>query len=227
METLPVLLFLGVGILIALLIVVQVHLRNVRRREMATVAGRLGLQYAPDDPFNLENLAFELFRRGDGRGCENVLWGTWKNLDLRLCDYWYYEESTDSEGRTSRHYHRFSCAIASVPLQCPQLTIGSESLFTRIADHIGFRDIEFESEEFNRAFNVKCEDRKFANDLIDARMMQWLLYAGKSWSFETSGSLVLCATKKLAPAELPQLAECIKAFTGHVPRVVHELYPVT
>ena len=38
-----------------------------------------------------------------------------------------------------------------------------------------FHDIQFESEEFNRDFTVHCEEPKFANDLIDARMMQWLL----------------------------------------------------
>jgi hypothetical protein len=216
----------GVALVIVLALIYR-HRRLVRQREMAAQAAKLGLQFVVDDPFDLSGLAFALFRRGDGRGCENVLWGVWEGLDLRVCDYWYYEESTDAEGHRTRSYHRFSCAIAALPLRCPPLTIGGESIFTRIADHIGFRDIEFESEEFNRAFNVKCSEPKFATDLIDARMMQWLLYAGKHWTFETSGSLLLCATKRLDPEELPRLAECIKAFSEHVPRVVHELYADT
>jgi hypothetical protein len=220
----PILLFVaGLGVIITI-VLVRRHLKQVRQREMAAVASGLGMQYAAEDPFKLESLPFELFGRGDGRGCENVLWGTWEQMDLRLTDYWYYEESTDSEGHRSRSYHRFSCVIAGLSLRCPPLTIGGENIFTRLADHIGFRDIEFESEEFNRTFNVKCDDRKFATDLIDARMMEWLLYAGKEWSFETSGQLVLCATGRLSPEEYPKLAQCIKAFSEHVPRVVHELY---
>lgn len=220
----PVLLFVaGLGLILVIFLVNQ-HLKKVRQQELAAVAKRLGMQYAADDPFGLDDLPFHLFSLGDGRGCENVLWGTWKGLDLRLFDYWYYEESTDSEGHTSRSYHRFTCAVTPVPVRCAHLTIGRENLFTRLADHIGFRDIEFESEEFNRAFNVKGEDRKFATDLVDARMMEWLLYAGTEWSFETSGSLVLCATGRLSPAELPRVAGCVKGFLEHIPRVVHELY---
>ena len=55
------------------------------------------------------------------------------------------------------------------------LTIDREGFFTRLADAIGLDDIEFELQEFNDAFNVKAKDRKFANDLIDQRMMRFLL----------------------------------------------------
>lgn len=220
----PALLIVAVIAVIVTIALVQQHLKRLRRQAFGSLAARLGLQYAPDDPFGLDGLPFELFGRGDGRGCENVLWGAWQGLDVRAADYWYYDESTDAEGRTTRQYHRFSCVVVAVPWRCPHLTIGREGFFSRLADHIGFRDIEFESEEFNRAFNVKCADRKFATDLVDARMMQWLLYAGGDWSFETNEQLFLATTGKLAPAEIPRLLGCIKGFVDHVPRVVGELY---
>ncbi len=50
-------------------------------------------------------------------------------------------------------------------------------MLTRLAAHLGLHDIEFESDDFNRRFNVTCSDRKFANDLVDSRMNQWLLVA--------------------------------------------------
>lgn len=220
----PALIFGLVIVAIVVIAVAQWRMKLARQRAMAAAAAKLGMQFAVDDPFGLDELPFRLFQRGDGRGCENVLWGTWQKMDLRLADYWYYDESTDAEGRSSRHYHRFSVAVAALGLRCPPLEIGPEGFFSRIADHIGFRDIEFESEEFNRAFNIRCDDRKFATDLIDARMMQWLLYAGPAYSFETSGALVLCLTHRLDPSEYANLAGCLKAFCEHVPRVVHELY---
>lgn len=219
-----VLLWVAVIAVVAGAIYLSWYLKKKRREELAAVARQHGLTYHKDDPFGLVGMPFALMRKGDGRGCENVMAGTWHGMDLKEFDYWYYEESRDSEGHTSRDYSRFSCALTEVGAYCSPLTIERENLLTRIADNLGFRDIEFESEEFNRAFNIKGRDRKFANDLIDARMMKWLLAAGSKWQYEVSGQSVLCFTKRLRPAELVPLFGTAKAFVEHVPRVVYELY---
>ena len=182
------------------------------------------MQFSAADPFAMLGLPFTLFSKGDGRGLENVMWGSWQGLDVKEFDYWYYEESTDSEGRRSRSYSRFSCALAEVSLATPHVSIERENLLTRLADSLGFRDIEFELEEFNRAFTVKAKDRKFANDLIDSRMMQWLLGAGDGWVFEVVGKWVMCYSKRRRPTELVPLLGTAKAFLEQVPGVVHELY---
>jgi hypothetical protein len=169
-------------------------------------------------------LPFALLRKGDGRKLENVIWGTWQQLDLREFDYSYYEESTDSEGRRTKTWYHFSCAVAPIDAFCMHLTADRENLFTRLADHIGLRDIEFELDEFNKAFNVKCKDRKFANDLIDQRMMRWLLAADRAFNFEVCDRWVLCFCKRRKPAELVPLLGTLKGFHDAVPRVVYELY---
>ena len=74
-----------------------------------------------------------------------------------------------------------------------------ENLLTRLADHLALHDIQFESEAFNAAFNVKSEDRKLANDLIDARMQAWLLAHGEGFSFEVAGERLLCSCRKIDP----------------------------
>ncbi len=99
-----------------------------------------------------------------------------------------------------------------------------QNLFTRIADHIGLRDIDFEMDEFNKAFNVKCKDRKFANDLIDQRMMRWLLAADGAFNFEVCNTWMLCFSKRRKPQELIPLLGTLKGFHDTVPRVVYELY---
>jgi hypothetical protein len=53
-----------------------------------------------------------------------------------------------------------------------------DDLFPRLVGHLGFQDMEFESEDFNRAFRVKGGDREFAYQFVDARMMKWLLSTG-------------------------------------------------
>jgi uncharacterized protein DUF3137 len=199
--------------------------KKKRRLAFAALGAQLTLTYSEDDPYDTLAEPFQLFRRGDGRGVENVLSGMWQGLGVRVFDYWYYEESTDSKGNTSRSYYRFDCVLTSVNVACAQLSMEPENVFTRLADHLSFHDIEFESEDFNKAFNVKCDDKKFANDIVDARMMQWMLTLGKTFSFALAGDRALVTSKRLDPTQLPSLLGVTQQFIGHFPNVVYELYP--
>jgi hypothetical protein len=218
------LIIVGIVVLLGLGIWYSWYAKKKRREGLALAAKQLGLQYSQDDTFGCLALPFGLLRKGDGRGTENVLWGTWQGMDVREFDYWYYEESTDSEGHTTKSYSHFSCVVTQIPMQSPGLLVTKENLFTRFADHVGLRDIEFESEEFNRAFNVKSGDRKFANDVIDARMMQWLLQSAAGFAYDMTGPYVMAYCKRLRPTELTPLLGSLKAYIDHVPKVAYSLH---
>lgn len=198
-----------------------------RRREQAfaAFAAANGLRYHATDPFDLLAEPFGLFRKGDGRGIENVLDGEWGGTPVRVFDYWYYEESTDSNGGHHKTYYRFDCAMLPIDAACARLRIDRESVLTRLADHVALRDLEFDLEEFNRAFDVSCDDRKFANDFLDQRMMRWLLSAPGKPTFEVVQDRLLCSIKKTDVEELPVLLHTAKGFREHVPEVVFSLYP--
>jgi hypothetical protein len=201
------------------------YLAKKRRREgFALVARQLGMEYWPEDPFGLLAEPYALFGKGDGRGIENVIAGPYQTVDAKAFDYWYYDESTNSKGQTSKTYYRFDCVIVPIDAACSPLTIDNENVLTRLADALSFHDIEFESEDFNRAFNVKSGDKKFANDFVDARMMQWLLQNGKGTAFEIMGDRLMCYRRKLAPMEIVALLGLSKAFLDRVPGVVYSLY---
>lgn len=208
----------------AILLYFSWYSKKKRREELALAARQLGLTYAAVDHVGILSYPFALVQKGDGRGAENLLTGSWNGIELVEFDYWYYDESRDSKGNTSRSYHRFSCVMAAVALGGAHLTLGREDVFTRLADSIGLRDIEFETEEFNNAFNVKCADRKFANDVVDQRMMQWLLQAGGDWSYEIVGGDALVYCDRLKPLALVPLLGTLKGFRDQIPRVAYDLY---
>lgn len=196
-----------------------------RREALFMWATSKGLEYNQGDPFGLLDLGFNLFSMGDGRGIENVMWGSWEGLPVKEADYWYYTESTDGKGNTSRTYHRFSVVIAELQCFLPQIAVTKENLLTRLADHLGFQDINFESEEFNREFQIKCRDREFAFKLVDARMIQWFLSTEGKFGFETNGQKVLVYTKAIRnPAELTPLFGTAKEFHDRIPRIVWSEY---
>jgi hypothetical protein len=199
--------------------------KKKRRLALQAFATQYGMQYAGEDPFGLLAYSFSLFQRGDGRGVENVLWGSWQGVPVKACDYWFYTESTDSKGHTSRSYQHFSAVIVDVALGLPPVTIQREGFFTRLADHVGLRDIDFESEQFNRAFNVKAQDREFAFKLVDARMMQFLL-STEGFAYEVVGPwlLVYCGRRK--PTELVPVLGTAKGFYEQIPRLVWNEYGI-
>ena len=205
---------------------VSFYLKQKRRDELAVFATQQGLQYSADDTVGLIDPSFRLFQQGDGRGSENVVWGTWQGLPLAEGDYWYYTESTDAEGHRTRTYHRFS--VVEIQLEqdvfLPYVSVTHENLLTAIGDHLGFRDIDFESDDFNRLFNVRSQDREFAFKLIDARMMQWLLSTGGQFGFEVAGGKVLLYSHRLAPTALIPIIGSAKAFHDHIPRLVWTEY---
>ncbi len=201
------------------------YFKKKRRDELAQFASQYQLTYSKEDPFGLlDQYPFQLFAKGDGRGCENVLAGAWQGLMVKEADYWYYDESTDSKGQRSKTYHRFSSIVVDLALSAPYVTVMKENLLTLAADHLGLKDIDFESEQFNRAFNVKCPDKEFAFKLIDARMEQFLLDTGGAYSFEFAPGSVLVYCRRLAPTSLVPLFGIAKGFVDHVPRLVWNEY---
>jgi hypothetical protein len=203
------------------------HLKAKRREAFGAFAAQHGLEYSPRDTFGTLGWPFRLFRRGDGREVENVLWGTWESQPIQAFDYWYYDESTDSEGNPSRSYHHFSCVLVEVAASFPHLEIAREGLFTRLADHVGLEDIEFESPEFNRRYNVKAQNRKFAYELLDGKMLEWLVSFDQGLAFEVVGNRILAYQDRVKPSGLVPVIGTAIMFRDRIPPVALRLYPLS
>jgi hypothetical protein len=96
-------------------------------------------------------------------------------------------------------------------------------------DAVGHADIDLESERFNRAFEVRADDRAFASALLDARMMEWLLLEPPGVGFEVaSGRLMVFGPRERA--SLDDVADALRrydAFHEHVPSVLASLFPAS
>lgn len=200
--------------------------RKQKRREAIHVwAVQNGLSYSAEDTFGIpERFEFGLFSKGDGRGCDNVLRGQWRGLPVTVADYWYYDIHHDPDGPDTKHYSHFSIVIAEIEAWLPRVSIERENPLTWLADKVGFRDIDFESEDFNRQFNVKSPDREFAFKLVDARMMQWLLDVAGQVCVEVNGAHVLMWSKPVPAEGMGELLYSAKGFVENVPRLVWAEY---
>ncbi|HEV7525735.1 MAG TPA: hypothetical protein VGP92_12270 [Acidimicrobiia bacterium] len=203
----------------------QFQARQARVRAAMTLAQRIGFAFSAADVEHVVDMPFTLFSKGDKRAVENVISGVHNGVPLRMFDYWYYDRNTDGQGHQSRSYHRFSCALVTIAAACPRLRLGHENLMSRLGDHLGLHDVEFEYDEFNRRFRVKCDDQRFAFSLLDGRMMQWLLGADTFETVEVDGPWVLLAVGKLDPARWLDLGTWLEQFHRQIPAVVYSTYP--
>ena len=123
----------------------------------------------------------------------------------------HYETYSQSKNGRQTHHHWFSFFILTLPAVFPELTIRRENFFTRVAEVFGYQDIEFESAEFSRAFNVRSPDKKFAYDVCNAPMMEYLL-ANRDLSVEIENQALAlafdsCLSVEQVEANLRRLIE--------------------
>jgi hypothetical protein len=156
-----------------------------RREALANLADRLHLLFDPDNNYALaERYEFlDHLAQGDNRYAFNVLAGYYQQNEVLVFDFHYETYSTDSKGNRTTNHHYFSFFILRLPRSLPELRITKEGLLSKIAQAFGYADIDFESAEFSRAFCVRSRDKRFAYDVCNAQMIDFLL-ANRDLSIE-------------------------------------------
>jgi hypothetical protein len=159
-----------------------------RREELATLASRLGLTF---DPSRDENIAYRFafldrLSRGTNRYAYNVVSGRFQGEQVFAFDFRYETETRDADGSRQTQDHRFSFFILELQRAFPELTIAREGLMSKVAQALGYEDIDFESAEFSSAFCVRSRDKKFGYDVCNQKMMTFLL-ANRDLNIEIEG----------------------------------------
>lgn len=214
---LGMLLIIGGVVLVAVL--VGWHLAEQRRKALAACAAAMGFSY---DAYPLENYheryaGFSPFGNGHSRKTTNLIYGTRGPLEWSMFDYKYVTGS--GKNRTT---HQVGVIAAAAAMSFPRLRMRGESFLDRIVGAVGFDDIDFESDEFSRAYYVKCDDRKRAYDLIHPQMMQYLLAVPRyDWQF-AGRTILIHKSGHYRPDQFQPIMEAIEGFLARIPEFVRE-----
>jgi hypothetical protein len=202
-----------VGVIVAALSL-QAYLNNLRRQMWRQLAARYGFCYYPLDPFDIpQRNQFHLFSLGHRQKAYNCLEGKYLGLPVIVFDYQYTTGSGKSE---TTHY--VSALLARLDFYCPYLIIRPEGMLDRFAALFGFDDINFESDEFNRAFSVKGDDKKFAYDICHPEMMLFLLQ-DRSMAWELRGLDLLLYSWNERKFDAGKVDRCLRLASEFVARV--------
>ena len=190
-----------IGFVTIMVVVVVIGYLSARKRReaMAAVAAKLGLRFQPgkDRGIARQYRFLDKLRRGSNRYAFNILSGSYQGQGVTLFDYHY---KTGSGKNT--HHHYFSFFIMQLPISFPELAIDKEGFFSKIAQAVGYDDIDFESHEFSRKFCVRSRDKKFAYDVCNARMIEYLL-SNSDMSIEIEDdALAISFNRRLAPEQI-------------------------
>ena len=182
-------------------VIYGVHQANKRLEGLFELAQRLGLNFSAAEDYGLADRYSFLkeLAQGENRYARNVFSGTYQQNQVLAFDYHYETYYQDKNGRRTED-HWFSFFILILPAAFPDLTIRRENFLTKVAQAFGYQDIKFESAEFSRAFSVRSPDKKFAYDVCNAKMMEYLL-ANRDLSVEIENQVLALAFNTCLSAE--------------------------
>ena len=217
MDVIPCIVVPAFIALAVALIVFGILKARQRREAMTRLAAELGFEYYPDDPWNLEDkyAMFELFGRGHSRGASNVICGEVDGRAVVAFDYRYTTGSGKNEST-----HSCQALVMGLPIVAAGLRMRSESLFDRVASWVGYDDIDFESDEFSRRYHVACDDRRFAYDILHARLIDYLLGCGNVPNLEMQGPLMVLFESQGDAANVRRLLAIGREIVASIPEYV-------
>jgi hypothetical protein len=185
-EASPILIVLVV-VVFAVLAYFAYKQQAARRAALAELALSLGWQFDPSKDYSHSDryAHFSPFGTGSSRCAYNTLTGNLSSEPLgafphqhflvTMGDYQYTTTSGSGKSRRTTT-HQLSYLIVELPLlRTPTVKIRPENAWDKLTSMLGFDDIDFESVEFSNRFHVSSDDKRLAYDLVNPRMMEFLL----------------------------------------------------
>lgn len=227
----------------------MVHAEKAKKAEAARVAGigefatRHGLAFSPGEFAGAEpgfwDRAFHgaisdeeawlkriehipTLALGHSRSAANFVTGRIDGMDVLFFDY-EFKITTSTGKTTTTTTHPFGILEVAVPIDLPGIDLAPEvwgqSFFSG-------KDVQFESDEFNREWRVTANDARAAHDLVHPRTMELLLAsAGYRWVLAGPRIHVVKSGGKPTAIDYETMLRELRAFVALIPGYVREDRP--
>lgn len=173
----------AVILIFGLQFVLQKRMRDAFEAFITQTDWELGLGRLRLDALDLG--ALDILEAGDRRnGVEfpaqrtltRTIGGVATTAAVGVFTWWWETRSTDNDGNAQYSKSHTVVAVTTMPWVSPKIAIGSEGLFAKLGIG-GRRDMQVESDEFNRQFRIDVADRNrpVAIRLLDAGFQQAML----------------------------------------------------
>ncbi|ACQ82026.1 conserved hypothetical protein [Beutenbergia cavernae DSM 12333] len=216
-----VLMFLGFGVIVALVLVFSYLSAKKRREALQAWAHSRGWTFTQNVPQLVGRWKGPPFGTGSGRKAYNALTGVVQGRQVVSFGYQYTVQS----GKNSTTY-QFHVVALSLPVPLSWLQLRPEGFGTSVAKFFGGQDIEFESIAFNERWRVEGPAGKYAYDVVHPRLMERLLWPdalGLNIRIEGSDILVW-ASGHQDVRQIDRYLVVLDAIVDSIPRFVWQAH---
>ena len=219
--------FLPVGlfmVVVVILVIFGAKAEKKRRDSFHIWAKRVGWTYLPgvNEGIPHQYSFLNRFREGYDREAHHVFEGEWQGYAARAFEYQYTTSHRDSDGDEHETTHHISVVLIQLERSFPELRIYPEHFLSRIGQFLGGNDIDFESLEFSNAFTVHGDDRKFAYDFCNTKMMTYLLQHRKTGMELEYQTLALFEDSYLQPDRIEPMLNQLVAMWERMPEYLFQ-----
>jgi hypothetical protein len=209
------------GVVLVLLVLIGVRgLSSDSHKTISWWAARNGFRYTRGTSKLLAHFKHLPFDRGTGRDPHDVLSGEIAGRPALIMQFSWFRLPT-GDGPSGLHSGICSAAVLELPAPVPELLVDKEK-------GLG-RDLQLESEEFNAAFRITGTHDRFSYDVLNPRVMEWLL-TKPGYAFRLGGpTLAVWRDEQVRGAmELAELRDFAATLFGMIPSFVYTAgYPAT
>jgi hypothetical protein len=164
---------------------------------------------------------FEPFGKGHSQEVSHLITGRKETIDWYFFDYTYKITTSNGKSTSTTTYRNGMFAIR-VPFLFPTMSLSQESFLHRVGEFFGSREVEFESDDFNRRYFVKSSDEKATYDLIHPQMMDYLMSI-PVLNWQMSGPfLMIYQTRYLTADDIRSSMQIIEGFLQQIPGFLQE-----
>lgn len=215
-SVLVVVLFLAA--FLVLMIVRDVRRRLRRARAAKAFAERHELSFDLKDPHDLFGESRSVFSGERRRRVGNTMWGRWGAHEVLGGDL-------TTSTRDNETHRVLSVVRVPLPFTAPaHVSVVPHDLLSRLKGKLGFEGVALPSEDFNRRYDVRADDRAFALELLDLSLVAWLLTIDRRFGLDVLGGRVVFTSEILGPHEMDRLFDAATGFVERIPRRVLEAY---
>jgi len=216
------LLIIAAIVIVGLVLYFQYQAHKKKVAAFTALATERGWRYTERDRGLANRFTGTPFGEGHGRDARHVLRGSFRDREVLAFEYSYKETTGSGNDRRTETYHHTVVSIG-LPAPKPTLQVNREGLGRKLLGFVGVRDLQLESEEFNKTFHIRAEDDKFAYDVLHPRMMEWMLADQRAMSipfrFER-GDLVTWNEGKIDVSEVDWMLNYVCDVLERVPPFV-------
>lgn len=168
------LLIIAAVVVVGLVLYFQYQAHQKKVAAFTALAAERGWRYTERDRGLANRFLGTPFGDGHGRDARHVLTGSFRDRPMLAFEYSYKETHGSGDDRRTETYH-YTVVSLGLPAPKPTLQVNREGLGRKLLGLVGVRDLQLESEDFNKAFHITTEDDRFAYDVLHPRMMEWML----------------------------------------------------